>query len=64
MTAECAFDVGSMYKPSFGMEWKVSPIQERTVCKGREDAGETAAFPKKEQIQMHGHMRCWAVNLK
>lgn len=64
MTAECAFDVGSMYKPSFGMEWKVSPIQERTVCKGREDAGETAAFPKKEQIQMHRQMRCWAVNLK
>lgn len=58
MTAECAIDVDYMYKPSFEMEWKVSPIQERTLCKGREDGGETAAFPEKEQIQMHGYTCC------
>lgn len=40
------------------MEWKVSPIQERTLCKGREDAKETAAFPEKERIHMHGYVFC------
>lgn len=56
MTADCAFDVDYMYKPSFGMEWKASPIQGRTLCKGKEDAGETAAFPEEEQIQMHRYI--------
>lgn len=58
IAAECAFDVDFMYKPSFGMEWKVSPIQERTLCKGREDAEEMTAFPEKQPIQMHGYRCC------
>lgn len=37
------------------MEWKESPIQDRRLCKGRVDAGETAASPENEQIQALWH---------
>lgn len=45
MRAECALDAPSLYKPSFVMEWRVSPIQDKTLCKGTVGAGGMAAFP-------------------
>lgn len=46
MTAECALDEQPMYKPSFVMEWRASPIQDKTLCKVTVGGGGTAAFPE------------------
>lgn len=35
-----------MHKPSFVLEWKVSRVQGKTLCKVTVGAGGTAAFPE------------------
>lgn len=35
-----------MHKPSFVMEWRVSLVQGKTLCKEREGAGGKAADPE------------------
>lgn len=42
-----------MYKPSFEMEWRVSPIQGKTLCKVTVGAGDTVAFPGEIKTDKH-----------
>lgn len=41
-----------MYKPSSVMEWRVSPVQGKTLCKVTVGAGGKAVFPEKKTINI------------
>lgn len=53
ITTECALTAQSIYKPSFEMEWRVSPVQGKKLCRVTIGAGGTTAFPGEIKTNKH-----------
>lgn len=53
LTAEWALTAESRYKPSFVMEWRAWPVQDKTLCRGTVGAGGTAAFPEETRVNIN-----------